>query len=237
MALGLIESQYLQDIADALREKLDSDGMFLPSDMAPAIENNLSYPEGTRYLTSDDIQTYINNQTIYVKNNKYLNINFENSKVNLIKSNIKKGASIFGIQGTAPTISSSAGVCDVKIINCLEGYDRHNNYAEIGGGIYVDCTPNHKNYTDSFYLGSDMSMDYLFNPTTVYDLNGNNTGITTYFKTETLLGLSTGSIIVIASTNAEMSAPYTSGGITPVYSYGWSQFFLVSGRGTIVIRD
>lgn len=232
MTLGLIESQYLQDIADAVRNKTGEADELKPYELATVIRRDLVAPNGTKYITASDINPNTDNQLIDVKN--YAKVGINPNNVGLIQANIKKGASIFGLSGNTPTVANSAGVCDVKIVNCLEGYDAVNEGKDVGG-IYIDCTPNHKNYTESFYLKTDDVG--RINSYHIHDIDGNNTGIYSYFKTETLLGLSTGSIIVIASTHAEMSAPYTSGGITPVYSYEWSQFFLVSGRGTIVIRD
>lgn len=230
MALGLIESQYLQDIADAIRNKTGDTTEFKPHELATAIRADLVYPTGTKYIAASDIKPNVDSQYIDVTN--YAKVGIPTSSVGLLSGNIKKYASIFGLAGTTPCIVNNVSTCEVRVANTLEFYS-----SSEPGGIYIDYT--------KADLNSGITADWLqssmgdWSPSYVTDIDGNRiTSVGPFncrsYKTITV---PVNSIIAIASTHNEMSSPYTSGGPNVISDNGWLQLFLVKGRGTIVIID
>ena len=107
MAKVLISDQYLTQIAEAIRTKTSSIITYTPSEMAPAILS-ISQGSATPNLQAKSITPTAANQVITADSNyDGLSQVTISGDENLIASNIRQGATIFGVIGTAETGDTS----------------------------------------------------------------------------------------------------------------------------------
>lgn len=101
MAKVLVSDQYLEDIADAIREKTSSNSTYMPSEMAPAILSIPTSSETSPVLQSKTITPSPQQQNITADNGyDGLSNVVVTGDSNLSSFNIKHDTSIFGISGT-----------------------------------------------------------------------------------------------------------------------------------------
>lgn len=97
MALGVVEEQYIKDIADVLREKQKSGSEIYLNEMATIIDENFAYPMEKLSINSYSYSDLIMGVDVY----ECSDVEFERSRVGLVPENIVRGKSVLGIAGTA----------------------------------------------------------------------------------------------------------------------------------------
>lgn len=111
MALGVVEEQYLKDIANAIKLKLANfyglteedvlDVTYQPDEMAGVIREYLKNPQGSVDISGKDLSSYYDYGYINIDVSDYEWAGFRRDSVGLVPENIISGKSVLGVSGTA----------------------------------------------------------------------------------------------------------------------------------------